>query len=833
MSKGFMMKDIGLDVVRNGYEPVPVTPGYKAPLIEGWSRIDVDEDVVSKWAANGRARNYIGLRTGHTAGIDIDIDNQELTETLREDVYWSLLGGPAPTRYGRVGRCLIMCACSDLGKKKTLKLIDPEGNKHAIEILQKGQQFVAYGIHPDTRKQYEWENGDPLSVSHDELPVVSDSELSLWLESVPLLLPSGWAVEESNTMDEDELFLVQYRPPRAVEEMDLEERVNHEAMVNFSAWVPSLFPDAREYDGGYRVSSKDLGRDLEEDLAFHPNGVYDFGEETGMMPLQTVEKWCTNGDKEKAVAKLSSLLGLDPDAIAEQYRKANAPRSEIWKDRIQAAATKEQLETKIARGISKELELTAIQRDMLVEVFRKKYNELTGSKPAKTVVAKDLKPTRSVKADGETETPSWLTDWFYVTRFDKFFRYNSSEWLTAQGFNACFRRFMPVEPDSGKRADACMFALNDCEIPTVTSAVYAPHLGREFDMDGEKCVNLFMPSSVPPADDALQGEGLEAVETLKRHIMNICGQRKDVYEVFMSWMAYNVQNPGKKIRFAPLIRGVEGDGKSLTSAAMAGALGSRNVRTTAPQVVTSQFNGFAEGAQVVAIEEIRLVGHNRYDVLNALKPLLTNDTVSIHRKGVDEYNIMNVTNYIAYTNYADALPLDDPDRRWFVIFTPWESVSAMRREIGAESLTEYFNQVHDAINHHSPAIRRWLLDYKISELFNPNGHAPMTEEKQSMIARSSSDDEEALRQIIEKGGEGVNMAAISTSHLTTLLDLSDEIDEPIKSLALAKMLEKCGFFRYSKPVKWKQKTCRVWVKRLHGATPESIRKLLDGEEAPF
>lgn len=54
-------------------------------------------------------------------------------------------------------------------------------------------------------------------------------------------------------------------------------RVNDAAMVAPQAWVPALFSDAKASGGGFRVSSKALGRELQEDLSIMPAGIVDFG----------------------------------------------------------------------------------------------------------------------------------------------------------------------------------------------------------------------------------------------------------------------------------------------------------------------------------------------------------------------------------------------------------------------------------------------------------------------------------------------------------------------------------------------------------------------------
>lgn len=56
-------------------------------------------------------------------------------------------------------------------------------------------------------------------------------------------------------------------------------------------WVPGLFGSDCRYQpgtGAWRVSSKSLGRDLEEDLSITPHGIRDFGEEIGLTPIDVV-----------------------------------------------------------------------------------------------------------------------------------------------------------------------------------------------------------------------------------------------------------------------------------------------------------------------------------------------------------------------------------------------------------------------------------------------------------------------------------------------------------------------------------------------------------------
>jgi hypothetical protein len=65
-------------------------------------------------------------------------------------------------------------------------------------------------------------------------------------------------------------------------------QLNEEAISKYALWVPKLFPDAvdRGNDKGWRVSSKSLGRNLEEAISFSPQGIKDFGVHDEGDPLE-------------------------------------------------------------------------------------------------------------------------------------------------------------------------------------------------------------------------------------------------------------------------------------------------------------------------------------------------------------------------------------------------------------------------------------------------------------------------------------------------------------------------------------------------------------------
>ncbi len=103
-------------------------------------------------------------------------------------------------------------------------------------------------------------------------------------------------------------------------------RVNDAAMQNLSRWVPELLPAARHYQDGYRVSSSDLGRDLDEDLSILPKGIVDWGvndmgdpRQGRRTPIDLVIEWSSAKKPAEALHWLADRLGI-------AIEKPRAPR---------------------------------------------------------------------------------------------------------------------------------------------------------------------------------------------------------------------------------------------------------------------------------------------------------------------------------------------------------------------------------------------------------------------------------------------------------------------------------------------------------------------------
>lgn len=100
-------------------------------------------------------------------------------------------------------------------------------------------------------------------------------------------------------------------------------KVNAKAMASLYAWVPALFGGRELKKGqGYRVTSKALGRELQEDLSIQPEGIKDWGvadmgdaREGSRSPIDLVMEWGPGtGKPAEALKWLAGVLGVQLEA---------------------------------------------------------------------------------------------------------------------------------------------------------------------------------------------------------------------------------------------------------------------------------------------------------------------------------------------------------------------------------------------------------------------------------------------------------------------------------------------------------------------------------------
>lgn len=383
-------------------------------------------------------------------------------------------------------------------------------------------------------------------------------------------------------------------------------------------------------------------------------------------------------------------------------------------------------------------------------------------------------------------------DWAYVAHDDKFFNLRTPLQIKAQAFDKKMMREDTFIND--KRVPASKYAIDAAGIPVVDFAMYAPQFSQFFTHHGAQCLNLYKPETVPKA-------ATEWSDVYQKHIELLFPFD---HKIITQWMAWVARNPGKKVLWALLLKGVQGDGKTTIARMMKAAMGMVNTNEISMAELNSEFSGWSAGACLGIIEEIRISGQNRHKVMDKLKPLITNPEVSIVKKGVDAQQALNTMNYILLTNHEDALAIDDGDRRYGVFFTQFSS----REELPDEP---YWQNLHNAIENEPGGVRAWLESIDISD-FDPKRAPALTEAKRKMMVSSRSSITATLAEALETGGLGVHPDAFNLKAVNILID-EMHLGQAINSSQITKPAEELGFVKWPSMVKWHGKAHRAYVRK--------------------
>ena len=354
------------------------------------------------------------------------------------------------------------------------------------------------------------------------------------------------------------------------------------------------------------------------------------------------------------------------------------------------------------------------------------------------------KPEAILTADFD-RAPSWAKGFVWVAENENFYHVDNRTVLTSTGFAGTYNSELP-EFD-GKPVNAASYIRDNNLIPKVARSMYYPAMPAIFEYAGVRHVNTYnnkYRAPIPKHPCRVEGAA-EAVAAFEKHIALIFGGLGREAQIFCNFLAAATCDPPIKVRWAPLIIGSYGDGKSLFFNLVSNALGSSNTLNLNTALLSSTVDsgksGWAEGHSFGFIEELKLQGHNRFDVVNALKQYLSNDTIPVRNLYKESRDVPNTVNYMAVSNYLDCIPLENGERRWF----PWKSLLDLTK-----LEPRYFVVLTDAIRDFTGEIILWLRNIALHPDFDVNGHAPMTSTKRQIQHLSKDDMTDYVVDILEE-----------------------------------------------------------------------------------
>lgn len=184
------MSEHGARLIDNGYPVLPIMPKTKVPgaFLSGewrpykdWTKHcsrptkSFEVDIWARWPEAG-----IGVACGSVVGIDIDVVQDADISRNIEFLARQILGDTPALRIGMAPKRLLVYRC---------KTPFAGFKRHPIEVLARGQQFVAEAIHPETGQPYYWPGESLADLDINQLPEVTEAKCREFADAAYAILP--------------------------------------------------------------------------------------------------------------------------------------------------------------------------------------------------------------------------------------------------------------------------------------------------------------------------------------------------------------------------------------------------------------------------------------------------------------------------------------------------------------------------------------------------------------------------------------------------------------------------------------------------------------------
>lgn len=336
--------------------------------------------------------------------------------------------------------------------------------------------------------------------------------------------------------------------------------------------------------------------------------------------------------------------------------------------------------------------------------------------------------------------------------------------------------------------------------------------------NGLTFVNAFVPAPGARA----QGD----VTPFLHHLELLLPDSKD-REILLSWCAAVVQKLGIKAKWAPVLIGTQGNGKSLIGDVLAYAVGRNHTVKPRADQLGGRFNSWIENKLLAVIEEIHTQG--RREVMDALKPLITEERIEVEGKGRDALMVDNRCNMLMCSNHRDAIMKTKDDRRYAVFYCAQQSAEDKQRD-GMDDL--YFKKLFTWLEERGgfAAVAHYLDQYVPS--VSIRGCSPHTSGTEQAIEESRSAAQLAVLDAIDMEQDGFTGGMITAEALGVLLK-----DNGIKvsTRTQGKLMDELGYRKHPMLPDGKiwmlGRTVRVYSKKGHPVEQvRDVRSVLERQQ---
>lgn len=321
----------------------------------------------------------------------------------------------------------------------------------------------------------------------------------------------------------------------------------------------------------------------------------------------------------------------------------------------------------------------------------------------------------------------------------------NGRFLNSSQFNGAMGGKNFILNGNGKTTNEAWQAATRCtlhQVPKVDHTRFIPHMAhRELVTDdlGRSGINMYRPAIIKRA----QGDASRFIW----HMQQLLPDPKDL-KMVMDFLAHNAKFPGFKIPWAPVIQSTEGAGKGLLKAAMTNVMGRSYVYFPNAKELThsgSQFNAWMRHKLFILADEIKV--DDRRDLIEVLKPMISEELIEIQGKGADQGLEDNFGNWMFFTNWRDAIPINRNGRRFAILYSALQTNDDLiQRQMGEHYFKELYRWIK---NEGGPIVSDYLLNYPIEYGEIPM-RAPDTSSTAAAIEMSRSPLERLIMDCVDE-----------------------------------------------------------------------------------